>query len=100
MSTKEIKLTNWQVPRSAKGQEIDALKQAPSFDQKNYENVAGIDHCADTQAVVEKLMQKREAATGISINAPPESAPKVNLNGINDERTTKEFWQPPRIGKR
>lgn len=99
MSQKEIKLTNWQVPKSPEAQKYEILKQAPAFDPKNYANVAGIDYCPTVQAVAEKLMQKREAVTGVSINAPPEPNP-LNLKGTNDDRPDKTFWHPPRTGNR
>lgn len=45
------------------------------------------------------MMQKREAATGVAIDQAPSEAPKVNLNGVVDERP-KQYWKPPRIGNR
>ena len=94
---KEVKLTNWKVPRSPEGQFRDALTQAPSFDQKNYENIAPVHH-GDLQAAIDRTIAKQEAARGMPIDQVAEKEP-VNLKGVNDERP-KEFWTPPRIGKR
>jgi hypothetical protein len=98
---KEIKLTNFQVPRSPEGQKFDTYKQAPEIDltSDKYRDVGKVHNTQSVQDVAERMMQKREAATGISINKTPEEAPQVNLKGVVDERP-KEFWTPPRIGKR
>lgn len=96
---KEIKLTNFQVPRSPEGQVIDAYKNAPAFNPDNYKDVGKVHNTQSVQEVAERMMQKREAVTGVAINKTPEEGQKVNLNGIVDERP-KEYWVPPRIGKR
>lgn len=97
---KEIRLTNWQVPRSAEGQKIDAFKQAPPLDLNGpkYQDVGKIHH-GDLQAAIDRTIAKQEAARGVAIDQAPAPEQDYNLKGINDERP-KEYWTPPRIGKR
>lgn len=96
---KEIKITNWQVPRSPEMQKFDAYKKAPAIDLNSdkYRDTGKIHH-GDLQHAIDRTIAKQEAAIGMPIDQ--ESQPEtVNLKGINDERP-KEFWTPPRIGKR
>lgn len=99
MSKKEIKITNWQVPRAPEAQKYDDMKRAPAFNPDNHKDLGKIHHTDSVEAVVERTVAKQEAARGQAID---QAAPKqtVNLNGINDERQDREFWVPPRIGKR
>lgn len=96
---KEIRLTNWQVPRSPEAQKYDAYKQAPPLDLNSdkYRDIGKIHH-GDLQSAIDRTIDKKATERGQAIDqvAAPET---VNLNGINDERP-KEFWTPPRIGKR
>ena len=99
MSTKEVKLTNFQVPRSPEGQMRDAMAQAPAFNPDDYKNLGKVHNTQTVEEVAERMMQRREAVTGIPINKPPEEGPQVNTKGVVDDRA-KEFWTPPRIGRR
>lgn len=96
---KEFKLTNWQVPRSPEGKVYDSMKQAPELDLNSdkYKDTGKIHH-GDLQQAIDRTIAKQEAARGVAIDqvAPPE---QVNLKGVQDERP-KEFWTPPRIGRR
>lgn len=96
---KEIKLTNWQVPRSPEGQAIDANKQAPPLDLNGpkYQDVGKIHH-GDLDAAIERTIAKQEAARGMPINQP--EVKQTLTSGIVDDRPDKEFWTPPRVGKR
>ena len=79
---------------------IEALKQAPPLDLNgnNYKDIGKIHH-GDLQHAIDRTIAKQESARGVPINQPDTPKATVNLNGINDERP-KEFWTPPRIGKR
>lgn len=97
---REIKLTNWQVPRSAEGQKIDAQKQAPplDLDGPKYKDIGKI-HEGTTEDAIERTIAKQEAARGVAINQPEQ--PKINLSAsVVDDRKDKEYWTPPRIGRR
>lgn len=96
MSKKDEKLTNFQVPRDPKMAPYDTLQEAPAFDPKNYPDVKVKD--VTVEQIAERMMKQREAATGISITKPAEEQ-QVNTKGVVDDRK-KEFWTPPRIGRR
>lgn len=94
---KEIVLTNWQCPRDPKLAGLDAMRTAAEsnpIDMKNYENVGSVEHHESVESVAEKMIQKREAATGRKIDAVETPGTKVNLNGIKDDRPEKKFWKP------
>lgn len=79
---------------------IDALKQAPPLDLNGnkYQDVGKVHH-GDVEAAIERTIAKQEAARGVAIDQAPAPKATVNMNGIRDERP-KEYWTPPRIGKR
>ena len=79
---------------------IEALKQAPPLDLNGnkYQDVGKFHH-GDLQHAIDRTIAKQEAARGVAIDQAPSAEPKVNMKGINDERP-KEYWTPPRIGKR
>lgn len=91
----DIKLTNWQVPRDPKMAGLDGLKiaaEANPIDMKKYENVGSVEHHESVASVAEKMIQKREAATGRPVNAPEQES-KINLNGIKDDRKDRVFFK-------
>lgn len=95
--SKQIVLTNWQVPRDPKLAGIDALKIAAEsnpIDMKNYENVGSLEHHDSVESVAAKMIAKQEAARGVKIDAVETEGTKVNLNGIKDDRPEKKFWRP------
>ena len=91
--SKDIKLTNWQVPRDPRQARFDAYKNAPEIDIKNYENVGSVEHHDSVESVAAKMIAKQEAARGVRIDqeAPTET---INLKGIKDDRPDKKFWSP------
>lgn len=94
------KLTNWQVPRSPEGQAIDALASAQPLDLNGakYKDFAKV-HEGDLQAAIDRTIAKQEAARGVKFDSTAPAKQEPNLKGINDERP-KEYWTPPRIGRR
>lgn len=91
--SKEIKLTNWQVPRDPNSVRFDAYKNAPEIDMKHYENLGEVEHHDSVDSVAAKMIAKQEAALGVKIDqeAPTET---VNLKGVKDDRPDKKFWRP------
>lgn len=79
---------------------IEALKQAPPLDLNGnkYQDVGKVHH-GDLQHAIDRTIAKQEAARGVAIDQPEQPKAIVNMKGIQDERP-KEFWTPPRIGKR
>lgn len=95
--SKDIKLTNWQVPRDPKMAGLDALKIAAEknpIDLSKYENVGSVEHHDSVESVAAKMIAKQEAARGVKIDATETPGTKVNLNGINDDRAERKFWTP------
>lgn len=100
MSKKEIRLTNWQVPRDPKSQHYDAFKQAPEIDlnSQQYKDIGKIHH-GDLQHAIERTIMKQEAARGVKIDQEAQPKP-MSVNGVVDDRPNKEYWIPPRKGNR
>lgn len=95
--SKDIKLTNWQVPRDPRMKGLDAMRQAAEqnpLDIKNYENVGSVEHHDSVESVAEKMIAKQEAARGQKIDKEASAQATVNLNGINDDRAGKKYWKP------
>lgn len=92
--SKDIKLTNWQVPRNPELARFDALHAAPPIDMKNYENVGSIEHHEDVDSVAAKMIAKQEAARGVKIDkeaSPPTNS--LSMNGIVDDRKDKVYFK-------
>lgn len=86
--SKDVKLTNIQAPRDPKMQAYDALKNAPAIDLKKYEKMGSVEEHNSTESVIAKMIAKQEAARGVKIDEK-ESASKLNLGGIVDDRKDK-----------
>ncbi len=78
---------------------IDVLKQAPEIDLNGnkYKDTGKIHH-GDLQHAIDRTIAKQEAARGMPINQP--EVKQTLTSGIVDDRPNKEFWTPPRVGKR
>ena len=85
--------------RSEEQQYYEALKQAPQLDlnSNKYKDTGKVHH-GDLQHAIDRTIAKQEAARGMPIDQVAEKQ-EVNLKGVQDERP-KEFWVPPRIGRR
>ncbi len=93
--SKEIKLTNIQVPRDPKSLRFDAYKNAKPIDMKDYENMGSVEHHDSVESVAEKMIAKQEEARGQKIDQKEPEKATVNLDGIVDDRK-KEYWKPGR----
>lgn len=93
--SKDIKLTNWQVPRDPAMAGYDKLKEVATsnpLDIKNYKNVGSVEHHETVDSVVDKMIAKQEASRGTKIDKVAVEE-KLNMGGINDTRE-KKFWKP------
>lgn len=90
--SKEVKLTNLQVPKNPALERFDALKNAKPIDMKDYENMGEVEHHESIDSVAAKMIAKQEAARGVKIDAE-ESKSKINLGGIVDDRKDKKYWK-------
>jgi len=101
MSKREVKL----IEKWIKNPETEAyndLKKAVTnnpFKTENYENMGSVEVHKSAESVIEKMIQKQEAASGKSINQP-DTRKQVNLNGIQDDRTEDAENPHARKGKK
>lgn len=94
--SKDIKLTNWQVPRDPQMAGLDALTNAANanpIDMDKYENVGSVEHHETVDSVVEKMIYKQEISRGQKIDKVAVES-KVNLGGVKDTRSNRTFWKP------
>lgn len=94
--SKDIILTNWQVPRDPSMKPLDDLRQALESNPlniDNYQNVGSVEHHENTETVVEKMICKQEVARGQKIDKEVQADQPINMNGIVDNRN-KSYWKP------
>lgn len=88
MSKKDIKLTNWQVPRDPKEIKYDRLKRAPKINMDDYENIVKEQTREESIKIAEAIVPAMPSGPGMQV---PEDGP--NLGGIKDGRK-KIYWKP------
>lgn len=86
--SKDIKLTNIQVPRDPNMAAYDVLKNAAPIDLEKYKVMGSVEEHDSVDSVIEKMIAKQEAARGVKI-ADKEPESKINLGGVVDDRKDK-----------
>lgn len=94
MNKKDVKLTNWQVPKNPASAVFDQMKNAPPINYDNYKDVGKVEHHDSVESVASKMIAKQEAAIGIKIDQK-ETPKALNLNGIVDDRADRKFFRKP-----
>lgn len=95
--SKEMRLTNWQVPRDPRMVGRDALFQAAAknpLDIRKYESVGGVEHHETTESVAAKMIAKQEAARGVKIDREePTPTSNLSMGGVVDDRKDKVYFK-------